>query len=143
MSRLTGALQGAEARLRLASRRCCWSGARANAMVATVTGLDGALAGKPFTVGSRPITFGRGDENDVVISNLLASRLHAELRPEAGGYVLQDRGSSNGTWVNGSRVSVQQLHPGDEIVIGGETFRFETSDVVRVGGPVAPAASAP
>ena len=118
-------------------------------MVATVTGLDGALAGKPFTVGSRPITFGRGDENDVVISNLLASRVHAELRPEAGGYVLQDRGSSNGTWVNGSRVSAQQLHPGDEIVIGGETFRFETSDVQtslqvpRVGGPVAPAASAP
>ena len=92
-------------------------------MVATVAGLDGALAGKLFTVGSRPVTFGRGDENDVVINSLLVSRVHAELRPEAGGYVLQDRGSSNGTWVNGSRVSAQQLHPGDEIVIGGETFR--------------------
>src|ERR1700683_835426 len=102
---------------------------RGAAMVATVTGLDGALAGKPFRVGTRPITFGRGDENDVVINSLLVSRVHAELRPEGGGYVLQDRGSSNGTWVNGSQVTAQQLRPGDEVVIGGETFRFETSDV--------------
>ncbi|HEV2259652.1 MAG TPA: FHA domain-containing protein [Streptosporangiaceae bacterium] len=94
-------------------------------MVATVVGLEGAQAGERFTVGTRPITFGRGDENDVVIGSLLASRVHAELRPEAGGYVLHDRDSSNGTWVNGRRVTAQRLQPGDEIVVGGETFRFE------------------
>jgi hypothetical protein len=94
-------------------------------MVATVVGLEGAQAGKRFTVGTQPITFGRDDENDVVISSLLASRVHAELRPEAGGYVLHDRGSSNGTWVNGRRVTAQRLQPGDEIVVGGEAFRFE------------------
>jgi hypothetical protein len=96
-------------------------------MVATVVGLEGALAGKQFTVGSQPITFGRDEANDVVLANLLASRVHAELRPEAGGYVLRDRGSSNGTWVNGERVTAQRLQPGDEMVIGGEVFRFETS----------------
>jgi FHA domain len=97
-------------------------------MVATVVGLEGALAGKQFTVGSQPITFGRDEANDVVVANLLASRVHAELRPEAGGYVLRDRGSSNGTWVNGERVTARRLQPGDEMVIGGEVFRFETSD---------------
>jgi len=97
-------------------------------MVATVVGLEGALAGKQFTVGSQPITFGRDDTNDVVLTSLLASRVHAELRPEAEGYVLHDRGSSNGTWVNGERVTDQRLQPGDEMVIGGEVFRFETSD---------------
>lgn len=114
-------------------------------MVATVVGLQGALAGKHFTVGSDPITFGRDDENDVVLTNVLTSRVHAELRYEADGYVLHDRGSSNGTWVNGRRVAVQRLRPGDEIVIGGEAFRFEASapgsmPVLRVtvtgGGPV-------
>jgi len=94
-------------------------------MVATVVGLEGARAGKRFTVGTQPITFGRDDDNDVVIGSLLASRVHAELRPEAGGYVLHDRGSSNGTWVNGGRVTAQRLQPGDEIVVGGEAFRFE------------------
>ncbi|HJY00440.1 MAG TPA: FHA domain-containing protein [Streptosporangiaceae bacterium] len=112
-------------------------------MVATVVGLQGALAGKRFKVGSESITFGRSDENDVVLNNLLTSRVHAELRHEDGGYLLHDRGSSNGTWVNGRRVTVHRLRPGDEIVIGGEAFRFETSvsrPALRVtvtgGGPV-------
>jgi FHA domain len=113
-------------------------------MVATLVGLDGALAGKRFTVGSQPITFGRDDENDVVLTSLLASRVHAELRSEADGYVLHDRGSSNGTWVNGERVTAQRLQPGDEMVIGGEVFRFETSDpLTRQAGKVAPAAARP
>ena len=112
-------------------------------MVATVVGLQGALAGKRFKVGSESITFGRSDENDVVLNNLLTSRVHAELRHEDGGYLLHDRGSSNGTWVNGRRVTVHRLRPGDEIVIGGEAFRFDTSvsrPALRVtvtgGGPV-------
>ena len=112
-------------------------------MVATVVGLEGALTGRRFTVSSDSITFGRDDENDVVLTNLLTSRVHAELRHQDGGYVLHDRGSSNGTWVNRRRVTVHRLQPGDEIVIGGEAFRFETSvsvPALRVtvsgGGPV-------
>jgi pSer/pThr/pTyr-binding forkhead associated (FHA) protein len=108
-------------------------------MVATVVGLEGPLTGKRFTIGSQPMTFGRGDENDVVLATLLASRVHAELRPEAGGYVLHDRGSSNGTWVNGQRVTAaHRLRPGDEIVIGGEAFRFETpvDQTILQGSPV-------
>jgi FHA domain len=110
-------------------------------MVATVLGLEGALQGKRFMIGSEPTTFGRGDENDVVLTNLLASRFHAELRPEAGEYVLYDLDSSNGTWVNGARATVHRLQPGDEIVIGGEAFRFETSDALA--GHAAPPASVP
>jgi FHA domain len=118
-------------------------------MVATVVGLEGPLTGKRFTIGSEPITLGRGDENDVVLGTVMASRVHAELRPEAGGYVLHDRGGRNGTWVNGRRVTTHQLQPGDEIVIGGEAFRFEMSGAettvprahAEVGGPVRQAAS--
>ena len=114
-------------------------------MVATVIGLQGALTGRRFTVGDKPITFGRGDENDIVITNVLTSRVHAELRHGSDGYVLHDRDSSNGTWVNGQRVTAHRLRPGDEIVIGGEAFRFEApapgaGPVLRVtvtgGGPV-------
>jgi len=112
-------------------------------MVATVVGLQGALAGKRFKVGSESITFGRSDENDVVLTNLLTSRVHAELRHEDGGCLLHDRGSSNGTWVNGRCVTVHRLRPGDEIVIGGETFRFETSDVEVPRAQASPSSSAP
>jgi pSer/pThr/pTyr-binding forkhead associated (FHA) protein len=98
------------------------------AMRATVVGLQGGLAGQRFPVGSRPLTFGRGDENDVVLTTASASRVHAELRSEAGGYVLYDRGSSNGTWVNDAEVTARLLKSGDEITIGDEVFAFEISD---------------
>ena len=54
-------------------------------MVATVVGIQGDLAGKRFALGTQPLTFGRGDENGVVLSNPAASRLHAEVRSEADG----------------------------------------------------------
>jgi len=111
-------------------------------MVATVVGLDGALMGKRFTVGSQPLTFGRDEGNDVVLASLLTSSVHAELRSEAGGYVLVDRGSSNGTWVNGAQVTAQPLRSGDEFVIGGMAFRFEAFEA-SADGRGAPSGSAP
>jgi hypothetical protein len=97
-------------------------------MTAAVIGLEGRLTGKQFAIGSGPLTFGRGDENDIVLATPSASRLHAELRHEASGYVLYDRGSTNGTWVNGVSVTVHPLTSGDEITIGDEVFRFDIQD---------------
>jgi hypothetical protein len=95
---------------------------------AAIVAVEGGLKGKRFGLGGHPITLGRGDENDVVLASVLASRVHAELRLEADGYVLYDRGSSNGTLVNGEPVTTHQLRSGDQIAIGDETFRFEASD---------------
>jgi FHA domain len=100
-------------------------------MSATIVGLTGNQAGRRFTIGEGSITFGRGDDNDIVLTDSSASRNHAEVRKEAGGYFLYDRGSSNGTWVNGAAVSARQLQSGDQITIGDELFRFETSLDVR------------
>jgi hypothetical protein len=97
-------------------------------MRATVVGLQGDLTGQRFEVDKKPITFGRGGDNDVVLTTPSASRLHAELRREAEGFVLYDRGSSNGTWVNGGPITVHPLKPGDLITIGDEVFRFEGAD---------------
>ncbi|MFJ2032924.1 FHA domain-containing protein [Streptosporangium sp. NPDC087985] len=93
-----------------------------------IVGREGPLTGQRFPVGDTPITFGRKDDNRVVISSGRASRFHAEVLREARGYVLYDRGSRNGTLVNGDRVTSHVLQPGDLITIGDETFRFEASD---------------
>ncbi len=98
-------------------------------MIAAIVGVQGDLAGRRYSVGTRPVTFGRGDENDVVIADSSVSRLHAELRPEVGGYVLYDRGSSNGTLVNGVEITSQQLRSGDQITIGDDVFRFDAADL--------------
>ncbi len=110
-------------------------------MTAAVVALRGGLAGKRFAVGSEPITFGRGNENDIVLTTPLASRVHAELRREAGGYVVCDRDSTNGTWVNGDSVTVRRLQPGDQIMIGDEIFRFEMPDNRTIVVPTPASAS--
>jgi FHA domain len=97
-------------------------------MTAAVVAIRGGLTGKRFAIGTQPLTFGRGDENDVVLTTPAASRVHAELRREAGGYVVYDRDSTNGTWVNGASVTSRGLQPGDQIMIGDEIFRFEVAD---------------
>ena len=54
----------------------------------------------------RPLRIGRADDSDVVIRDLQVSRRHAELRDLGGGrFRLTDTGSSNGTFVNGQRIT--------------------------------------
>ncbi len=107
-----------------------------------IVALSGPLAGRTFPLGSGSLSFGRTSDNTVVISSPLASRRHAELRFEAGGYVLYDLNSSNGTLLNGQRVQVQRMNPGDVITIGDESFRFDAPvaavDKTLVATPQAP-----
>ncbi len=111
-------------------------------MEAAVVGVQGSLTGQRVTLASEPITFGRSDQNDVVIPGDAASRVHAELRLEDGAFILEDRGSRNGTWVNGKRATVHRLQPGDQIAIGDEVFAFEASGVDDGRTILAPARSA-
>ncbi|GAB4429911.1 MAG: clostripain-related cysteine peptidase [Chloroflexi bacterium OHK40] len=101
--------------------------------------VSGPLSGRAFPLGAAPLSFGRTPDNAIVLVSPLASRRHAEVRIEAGGYVLYDLGSSNGTLVNGQRVSTHRLRAGDVVTIGDESFRFEEP----VAAQVAPTAGAP
>ena len=67
------------------------------------------------------VTIGRGQDNDVVLSHPSVSRRHARIdrRDPEGTYVIEDLGSSNGTFVDSERVvQPKQLKPGDSIRIG-------------------------
>jgi len=69
---------------------------------------------------------GRRPDNDTVVADLGVSEHHAELRrTPAGRYSITDLGSHNGTYVNGTRVSQQELNEGDIITIGQVTFRLK------------------
>ncbi|MEW6647661.1 MAG: adenylate/guanylate cyclase domain-containing protein [Pseudomonadota bacterium] len=73
------------------------------------------------------LTIGRDKSNNIVLSDLLVSRNHAMVRRLGGGdYYVIDSGSSNGTSVNGGRVSAPtRLRNGDRIAIGLTEFVFE------------------
>lgn len=56
----------------------------------------------------------------------MASRRHANFAPQSGGVLVTDLGSTNGTFVNGQRVSKALLKPGDTVTLGTSSFRLET-----------------
>jgi hypothetical protein len=76
----------------------------------------------PLSVGSTVI--GRGDQANLRLPDVGISRRHARLDFDGGQVVLTDLGSTNGTSVNGQRVSAVALNPGDMIQIGTTTLTF-------------------
>ena len=66
------------------------------------------------------LTFGRGSDSDVVISDHAMSRHHARIVEEGQGWFVEDLGARNGTYVNGTRVEGKQaVREGDVILMGG------------------------
>ncbi|MFD6497823.1 FHA domain-containing protein [Streptomyces sp. NPDC060188] len=100
-------------------------------MLSVIVGRTGPFTGQSVVLGEAPVTFGRKSDNDVIIVSVSASRFHAEIVADHGTYVLNDRGSRNGTFVNEQRVERHELLPGDTIRIGDETFLFETQEAVE------------
>jgi pSer/pThr/pTyr-binding forkhead associated (FHA) protein len=69
---------------------------------------------------------GRGDQSDIRLEDSFASTSHARLSPQGDVMVLEDLGSTNGTYLNGEPLrGPQPLHVGDRIRIGDSEFTFE------------------
>ncbi|MDW3176785.1 MAG: FhaA domain-containing protein [Acidimicrobiia bacterium] len=77
--------------------------------------------------GPQGIVLGRDVSSDIVIDDERASREHAHVRPTARGWIVEDVGSTNGTRVNGFRMTAQLLVDGDIVTIGATTFTFDAS----------------
>jgi adenylate cyclase len=72
----------------------------------------------------RSLLVGRGVASDIAIYDPTISRRHAELIAEADGVEVRDLGSSNGTCINGSRVTAGRLRPNDSVTFGKVMFRL-------------------
>lgn len=96
--------------------------------------LDGDRAGEVLAVGEHPVRIGRKPGNDLVLPDEKTSGVHAEVVPEGDRHVLRDLGSTNGTFLDGKRVTEIVLTPGDVMTIGRLRVRFRTADG---GGEVA------
>ena len=83
--------------------------------------------GDVFTLDSHPITIGRGASNDVALpTDEYSSSRHARFEPRRDGVWIEDIGSTNGTFVNGIRLTRERrLVPGDVVRIGETDLRFE------------------
>jgi len=81
--------------------------------------------GRSCQLGDETIAMGRSRDCAIHLSDPNVSRRHAEVRPDGnGGYTLIDLGSTNGTELNGKRVSHERLSEGDTITIGQIELTF-------------------
>jgi hypothetical protein len=85
----------------------------------------GLRAGSAYSLADGAV-LGRGEQADIRLEDTFASSQHARLAPHGEVIVLEDLGSTNGTFLNEEPLrGPQPLHPGDRIRIGDSQFTFE------------------
>ncbi len=99
----------------------------------TLTILEGPNAGQSYPLQSTVYTLGRTADNTIMIDSPRISRHHAQLRPVARGFEVEDLGSTNGTWVNDKRLTApHRLKSGDKIALADYiTFRIDVEDATE------------
>jgi pSer/pThr/pTyr-binding forkhead associated (FHA) protein len=83
--------------------------------------------GREEAIDSAPITVGRSADNDLELAgDDYASARHARIHPRRDGVWVEDTGSTNGTFVNGTRLTKpRKLARGDVVRVGETELRFE------------------
>jgi predicted component of type VI protein secretion system len=91
------------------------------------------------------VTLGRDITNDIVINDPEVSRHHLRLTRGAGGFTIEDLGSTNGTFANGQRLTgARPLRPGDMIGLGETvTLAYESAAGAGAAGAEQPGMTAP
>ena len=88
-------------------------------------------------------TIGRRKQCTVVITDSAASRHHATIEFVDGAYLLRDEGSSNGTLIDGERISEHKLRDGDRFTIGETVLTFREDEPEPAPAPVPAPVPAP
>ena len=83
--------------------------------------------GEEWELNSSPLTLGRSSQNDVQLDrDEFASSTHARIEPRRDGVWVEDIGSTNGTYLNGIRLThPKRLTPGDVLRVGETELRYE------------------
>lgn len=105
--------------------------------------VQGDASRRELEIGA-PVELGRGDTCDLVLLDGSASRRHARIEPRGADYYIVDLGSTNGVFVNSTKVREGRLNDGDEVALGGVRLRFRApipGETMVVGSP--PARPAP
>ena len=86
--------------------------------------LDGSALER-WEITDKPLTFGRGEDADVLIKDERMSRQHFVVAPKGENFVVRDLNSTNGTYVNNDRITEVVLKPNDRIRAGQTVMVFE------------------
>ena len=97
-------------------------------MALIIQTIEGVVSNK-FEITEKPLVFGRSPKNQVQIDDLAVSNEHAHIISEKDDdgkeiFILEDLGSTNGTFLNETKIDKQQLHHNDGLRIGWNVFTF-------------------
>ena len=99
---------------------------------------------REFPLARTIVSIGRDPSNDVILPDAMVSRRHAVIEYRGNQYFLRDCNSSNGSVVNGDRISERSLRDGDLVAIGTARLLFrEEVEHEDAGGKVVQHPSAP
>ena len=95
--------------------------------------ISGTYQGGEFPLKhEKQIVIGRSTELDMVLAEDMVSRKHAKISTQGGKVVIEDLGSTNGTFVNGEKIKHARLKEGDRILIGTSILRLvQKADAVH------------
>lgn len=78
----------------------------------------GSQAGRAYPLPEGTTRVGRHLQSGILLDDITVSRWHCVLTVEGDRLAVEDEGSTNGTYVNGARMEVSTLHPGDTLMVG-------------------------
>src|ERR1041384_6131571 len=93
--------------------------------MASVTVIFGGHEQKSYPIDKARVVVGREPKCEIHIDNLGISREHCAFSQRGDAYLVQDLNSSNGTYVNGRKITEHFLNNDDEIVIGKYMLKFK------------------
>jgi len=90
-----------------------------------LTVVEGELQGTAVPLSTSVITIGRAPDSTIVLGDDYVSTRHARIYPSGSEWVVEDLGSTNGTWINKTRLTTPTiLEPGADLRIGRTTMRI-------------------
>jgi Inner membrane component of T3SS, cytoplasmic domain len=95
-------------------------------IVGWVVPLVGPNQFQTFKLQQGATVVGTGGESHIVIGDSYMSAEHAEIVCSASGFTINDRGSTNGVWVNGVQVGSHDLVDNDVFKLGNTDFKFKS-----------------
>jgi pSer/pThr/pTyr-binding forkhead associated (FHA) protein len=88
--------------------------------------VDGPSAGATVALSSLPVTIGRADDSTIVLADDYVSNHHARLVPRADEWLVEDSGSTNGTFVGAAKITAPVVVPvGGRIRIGRNVLELQ------------------
>lgn len=102
------------------------------ALVHTLVVVQGEGMGRRVVLDGEPLAVGRSSLGRLVLSDPQVSKLHCELRLEGGRVRVRDLGSTNGTFLDGERVTEAVLAPESRLRLGTHVLRYELRDADEI-----------